>query len=162
MDMFPIAKLLSSPNPEVTFPCNWNPDVEFTFLALSDLASAAKVVLEERERHFYASYELVGTDKMTYREICGVAGEVTGKKVKVVKRDLEGAAEGLLGLFANNKGEVDNETRDGAERLLLYYNRRGLVGNRNVLAWLIAREPKTWREWAEERRDEERKRLLGV
>jgi uncharacterized protein YbjT (DUF2867 family) len=163
MDMFSIARLLSSPDPEVTCTINWNPDVEFTFVALSDLAAAAKVILEERERHFYASYELVGTDKLTYREICGIAGEVIGKKVKVEKRGSEEATEGLLGmLFAGKEGEIDNRTRDGVERLILYYNRRGLVGNKNILTWLIGREPMSWREWAEGKTDVERKKLVGV
>jgi len=163
MDMFPIAKLQSSPDPEITYTSNWNPDIEFTFVALSDLAAAAKVVLEERERHFYASYELVGTDKLTYREISGIAGEIIGKKVRVEKRESEEATEALLGmLFAGNEGEIDNRTRDGAERLILYYNRRGLVGNKNILTWLIGREPMSWREWAEGKTDVERKKLVGV
>jgi uncharacterized protein YbjT (DUF2867 family) len=163
MDMFSIAKLLSSPDPEVTCTINWNPDVEFTFVALSDLGAAAKVVLEERERHFYTSYELVGTGKLTYREICGIAGEVIGKKVKVEKRGSEEATGALLRmLFAGKEGEINNRTRDGVERLILYYNRRGLVGNKNILTWLIRREPMSWREWAVGKTDVERKKLVGV
>ena len=32
-------------------------------------------------------------------------------------------------------------TREAAERLFLYYNRRGLPGNTNNLNWLIGQEP---------------------
>ena len=37
--------------------------------------------------------------------------------------------------------------RDEAERLVLFYNRRGLRGSPNVLRWLLGREPTTVEEW---------------
>jgi hypothetical protein len=100
---------------------------------------------------------------LTYREISGIAGEIIGKKVRVEKRKSEEATEALLGiLFAGSEGEIDNRTRDGAERLILYYNRRGLLGNKNILTWLIGRVPMSWREWAEGKTEVERKKLVDV
>lgn len=50
------------------------------------------------------------------------------------------AAEGDL------RGDI---ARDEAERLILFYNRRGLKGSPNVLRWLLGREPTTVESWVE-------------
>ena len=44
---------------------------------------------------------------------------------------------------------IGERRKDGAERMFLYYNRHGLVGNKNVLEWLIGRKATDFREWAE-------------
>jgi len=56
-----------------------------------------------------------------------------------------------------NKGteEVDLRTRDAAQRMLLFYNYRGLIGNPNVLNWLIGRKPLSYADWVDMRVKEE-------
>ncbi len=43
---------------------------------------------------------------------------------------------------------ADVYTRDAGQRMLLYYNERGLVGSTNVMRWLLGREPAQWEECA--------------
>lgn len=153
IDLFPVPKFVQEKGEEVTYEANWNPDIPFSFVALRDLGVAAKVVLEEREKHFLAMYPIVGTEKpMTYREVCGTVGEVAGKKVVVKQRGFEEAVDLFSKLLFGEQAE--GKRRDGLERLLLYYNRHGLVGNSNVLEWLIGRRPVGIEEWAERKRDE--------
>lgn len=44
---------------------------------------------------------------------------------------------------------VDSHSRGATERLFLYYNRHGLLGNPNVLEWLIGQQAMSFQEWAE-------------
>jgi hypothetical protein len=60
------------------------------------------------------------------------------------------AAEHAGDDFLANEGDPLNaHVRDHAERLVLFYNRRGLNGNPNVLRWLLGREPTTIDQWIE-------------
>jgi hypothetical protein len=52
--------------------------------------------------------------------------------------------------------EVDLRTRDAAQRMLLFYNYRGLIGNPNVLNWLIGRKPLSYADWVDMRVKEEK------
>jgi uncharacterized protein YbjT (DUF2867 family) len=154
MDLFPVTKFIEEDGNDVVYPANWNPDTPFSFVALKDLGEAAKVILEERERHFLATYPIVGTTPTTYRRVCEVVGEVIGKKVVAKQRAFEEAVELFSKvLFGEGTKEGDGKRRDGLERLLLYYNQHGLVGNPNVLGWLIGRKPTSYREWAEGKKD---------
>ena len=153
MDMYPVAKFVQDSANEVVYPANWNPDIPFSFVAIHDLGLAAKTVLEQRETHFLATYPIVGTLPMTYREVCEAVGEVIGKKVVIEQRGFEEAVELFSTVLFGREGKADGKRRDGLERLLLYYNRHGLVGNSNVLEWLIQRKPMGIREWAEGKRD---------
>ena len=64
-------------------------------------------------------------------------------------------------LYASNGNEHDTDAlategdlrgdipRDEAERLVLYYNRRGLKGSPNVLRWLLGHEPTSVEAWVD-------------
>jgi len=51
--------------------------------------------------------------------------------------------------MAQRAGEGSDGAREVARRLLLYYDERGLIGNRNVMRWLLEREPLGYKEWVE-------------
>jgi uncharacterized protein YbjT (DUF2867 family) len=127
MDMFPLAKLKEAKGDEVTYPANWNPEVEFSFVSLKDLAEAAQIVIQQREKHFGAAYNIVGTEKLSYNKACEIAGSVLGKKVVVKQKSFEEAVGGFEAMMFG--GNVDIRVKDELERMLLYYNRHGLVGN---------------------------------
>jgi uncharacterized protein YbjT (DUF2867 family) len=153
MDMYPIANFLSEKDDEVTYPANWNPEIPFSFVALDDLGLAAKTVLEEREKHYLAYYPIVGTTPMTYSEVCSVVGKVIRKKIVVKQKGFEEAVETFSKILFGGGGKPDGKRLDGLERLFIYYNRHGLVGNPNVLEWLLGRKPTGIKEWAEGKRD---------
>ena len=146
MDMFPLPKLLSEKNP--TYTARWDPDVKFSYTSLHNLGEATAKILEQRESHFYATYQMVSTSPpMGYNEVCEIASKVIGKEIHVetmpFQKTMEGTAEGMLGL---PPGEY---ARDGYQRMLLYYNYRGLVGSTNVMRWVLGREPMSWERWCE-------------
>ena len=96
-----------------------------------------------------------------------VIGNHIGKKIDVPTPTLEEGASKVMRLLYHGEsgvysgdhvvadlrwpaahGELRPDiTRDEAERLVLFYNRRGLRGNPSVLRWLIGREPTTVDEW---------------
>lgn len=145
MDMFPLAQLLEQEQPVYT--ANWNPDVTFSFLALRDLGEAAAKVIEEREKHYLAQYPLCSTGAYSYKDVIQIASEVIGKKITIKTLGIEEGSKALMAMLYGDAENIPVQTRDAADRLLLYYNHHGLKGNPNILEWLIARKPTTHQEW---------------
>ncbi|MCJ1421939.1 hypothetical protein MMC32_008306 [Xylographa parallela] len=150
MEMIPLAKLAQEQGDKVVFPAKWDPSVGFSFVALKDFGEAGAKVLREGEKHYSASYEICGTGSVTYNEVMRIVGQNIGKDVVVKQVGLQEAADGFMKMMSGGSEEVDPYTRDAAERMLLYYNRRGLVGNTNVLEWLLGRKPTSVVKWVEE------------
>ncbi|MCJ1384059.1 hypothetical protein MMC17_007175 [Xylographa soralifera] len=124
--------------------------VGFSFVALKDFGEAGAKVLREGEKHYSASYEICGTGPVTYNEVMRVVGQKIGKEMVVEQVGLQEAVDGFMKMIFEDSEKVDPYTRDSAERMLLYYNRRGLVGSPNVLEWLLGRKPTSVAEWVEE------------
>jgi uncharacterized protein YbjT (DUF2867 family) len=148
MDTFPVGMLMAQEAAPAVYKANWDPDIPFSFVSTKDLSAAAAKVLEDREKHFYAVYPLVSVRNTTYRQKVDIVSQVLGKEIKVEQRSFEESVQALLAMLGMGKpNEVDPRVRDAAERMLLFYNRRGLLGNENVLTWLLGREPTGHEEW---------------
>lgn len=119
------------------YPVPYAATTRLSYVALADVAAAAAAVLTEGQRHLGATYELTGTPPLSQHEVATVFAAVLGRPVVVeevpraVWREQAVAAglsayavETLLAMFA-------------------YYEQFGLVGNPNVLRWLLGREPLT-------------------
>ncbi|KAG9519813.1 NAD(P)-binding protein, partial [Aureobasidium melanogenum] len=140
MENFPMDKVVREVEP--VYPIPYNPEIVFTWVTARDLGEVAARVLEERQKHFYATYPLVGTEPATYTEAVRQVSEVIGKEIKIQRIPLEQAVDGLV---RRNKNE---SMRPFATRLLVYYNERGLIGNTNILEMLLGRKPTSYIEWA--------------
>lgn len=148
----------------------WNPDIANSLIVLDDLAEAAMRVLVEREAHYFAQYPLCSTLPTSDSEIVKIIEKKIGKKIEIRTPSFEKGVQNTLDLLfgrleeavvGDRKDESDlnrpaaegdlrpDITRDEAERLVLFYNRRGLKGNPSVLRWLIQREPTTVEGWVE-------------
>ncbi|GAB7342329.1 hypothetical protein MBLNU457_g0555t2 [Dothideomycetes sp. NU457] len=145
MENLPLRTLLSSSEP--TYPIPYNPSTVFTWTSTKDLAFATLRILLEREEHFHATYQLISTAPASYTDAIKIVSEVLGKEVAIKRVGLLEAAETM----AQRAGGGSEGAREVARRLLLYYDERGLVGNRNVMRWLLGREPLGYREWVEMR-----------
>ncbi|KAI4100139.1 MAG: hypothetical protein L6R37_005654 [Teloschistes peruensis] len=144
MFLFPVAPMLAQENP--VYMANWNPDVPFSFLALSDLGEVGAKVLNEREKHYAAQYPLVSDGPLNYHQICSMVSQEIGKEIQLKQKSYEESVQGfLMRLFGSL--DVDAESIDAVERILLYYNRHGLIGSSNVCEWLLGRKPTTWLDW---------------
>jgi uncharacterized protein YbjT (DUF2867 family) len=154
MDNIPVAMMAKQEQP--VFQAAWDTDVEFSMIALRDLADVFRAVLYERERHVYGQYPLVSTHSLlTFADAMGVVGEKLGKEVKIERLEYKQAVDGLLvRLFGTSEG-VDQRKRDVAQRMILFYDNRGLVGNSNVLEWALNRKATQFDEWVEKKLEEE-------
>lgn len=146
MDLFPVAMLAKQDKP--VYPARWNPSVKFSFIALKDLGEAMAKVVLEGDRHFYATYELVSTLPLSYVDLAQEVSQVIGKEIEVKQSSYEESIKSMLAILFGSADNVPVRTRDAAERMLLFYNRRGLVGNPLILEWLIGRKATTVSEWA--------------
>lgn len=157
MNTYPVVELAGMDKPVLEK--WWAPQQKNSLINLEDLAEATAKVLLEREVHYLAEYSLCSTMPISETEIVGIISRRIGRKVEVKVPAFEDGVQRLsqvlfgssiqdtnLGLAPTGdlRGDL---VQDTVERLILYYNRRGLQGNPNVLRWLLGREPTTVEEW---------------
>ncbi|KXG47719.1 uncharacterized protein PGRI_015890 [Penicillium griseofulvum] len=168
MDIYSVAALAKLEEPSSEHIWNlYNPYVANSLVALRDLAEAGARVLDEREPHYFAQYPLCSTFPLSDAGFIKIMEKHIGKEINVPTPTFEKGVSKLLGLLYAGEScmysgdHVDSDlrwpasqgdlrpdiTRDEAERLILFDNRRGLKGNPSVLRWLIGREPTTVDEW---------------
>ena len=105
---------------------------DFSFIDLEDLAEAVKVVLTE-PNHRNTTYELAGTSPISHVEVAKILSHVLDRDVRVEEEKI-----------SNWKLRVKGLSEYALENLIKmfeYYDQWGLVGNPNVLRWLIKKEP---------------------
>ncbi|KAK4243434.1 hypothetical protein C7999DRAFT_44759 [Corynascus novoguineensis] len=133
----------------IIYKCAWRPENATSFVTLYDQSEATMVILEERERHFYATYQLVSTPApIPYTEFVQRAVGAAGRKAEVGYRGFEEAIAFYTKIMFGSEEKADPEVRDGLQRTLLYYNHRGLLGSSTQLEWLLGRKGQTVEEWA--------------
>ncbi len=117
-----------------------------TRIALVDVRDAAEVaarVLTE-PGHVGATYELVGSAPLSQREVAHVCAAAIGRPVAAAELPLaawtaQARASGLSPYAVDTLG-----------KMFSYYAANGLVGNPNVLRWLLGRAPRTLAEFVDE------------
>jgi uncharacterized protein YbjT (DUF2867 family) len=105
---------------------------DFSFIDLEDLAEAVKVVLTE-PNHKNAIYELAGTSPISHVEVAKILSVV-------LDRDVRAEEEKISDWKLHVKG-VSEYALENLIKMFEYYDQWGLVGNPNVLRWLIKKEP---------------------
>ncbi|KAK4184775.1 hypothetical protein QBC35DRAFT_39561 [Podospora australis] len=152
MDVFPLRIILNQKPADggpIVYKAAWRPEIKTSFVTLRGQSEAASVVLEERERHLYATYLLVSTpEPILYAEFVRRAVAVAGERIEVGYQRYEEAVALYLGILFGGEDKADPEVRDGLQRTLLYYKHRGLLGSSTQLEWLIGRKGETVEEWA--------------
>ncbi|EFY89371.1 putative nucleoside-diphosphate-sugar epimerase [Metarhizium acridum CQMa 102] len=155
MDTFPLAKLVAQEKPVLDK--WWSPNYASSLVSLKDLAEVSAKVLNERERHYLAEYPLCSTTPIAETEVVKLVEKRIGKQIEVRVPSLETGSDKLMEfLYGDKTGKTGNQgdprgdlVRDTVERLILYYNRRGLQGSPNVMRWLLEREPTSVEQWIE-------------
>jgi uncharacterized protein YbjT (DUF2867 family) len=109
-------------------------EARFSFVDLEDVAEAARVVLTETN-HRNAVYELAGITPLSHIEVAEILSRVLGREVRAEREEI-----GDWGLRTSGLSE---HALKSLIAMFGYYDRWGLVGNPNVLTWLLRREPTT-------------------
>ena len=118
-------------------------DSKFSFVDLENVADAAKIVLTE-PNHKNAIYELVGTLPMSHLEVAEEFGRVLRREVRVEKEEIRDWR-----LRAGRNLGMSQYAIENLVRMFEYYDKWGLVGNPNVLRWILKREPTSFESFAE-------------
>ena len=117
---------------------------KFSFVDLDDVAEVASIVLTQ-PNHVNATYELVGTLPLSHVEVAEILSRVLKRDVRAEKEEIrdwrlrtERSSEGAQSKRALWMSDYAFEN---LVRMFKYYNQWGLVGNPNVLRWLLQRKP---------------------
>ena len=111
---------------------------KFSFIDLEDLAEVARIVLTE-PNHRNATYELAGTPPLSHAEVAQLFGRVLNLDVRAEKEKIESWR-----VRANQNGKMSEYSVENLIRMFEYYDKWGLSGNPNVLAWILERQPNSW------------------
>lgn len=117
-------------------------DTRLSLVDLDDVAAAAAVVLTT-SGHGGATYELVGTPPLDPRKIAATLSEVLRRPVRAEAQSID---DWDAQVRASGLGDYQ---RDTLIRMFRWYAQHGLVGNTNVLRWLLGREPTTLAQFAQ-------------
>jgi uncharacterized protein YbjT (DUF2867 family) len=124
------------------YPVPYAADARVSMVDLEDVARVAAKVLTE-PGHAGAIYELCGREILSPREIAEIYTRSLGRPVRaeVISRDTWAAGAREAGL-----GDYEIET---LLAMFVYYERYGLVGNPNVLEWILGRPATGFEAFAE-------------
>ncbi|KAM5346105.1 hypothetical protein ACJ41O_009110 [Fusarium nematophilum] len=125
-----------------------------SFIVLKDLGEAAAKVILERESHYQAQYPLVSIGPLTYGEATVQVGKAIGKEIAIQDYSVEEGAGMVLDSLFGDRSNVDPDARDKMEIMIHYYKRRGILGNSNVLEWLLERKPTSIIEYVKQEQEQ--------
>lgn len=113
-------------------------DTPFTNVDLDDVAEVAARVLTE-DGHEGRSYDLVGPEQASVRELAAEASDVLGREVVAQRMAL---SDWLAGPGAT----LDEERRATLVAMFDAYDRSGFADSCDDLGWLLGRSRSTWRD----------------
>jgi uncharacterized protein YbjT (DUF2867 family) len=109
-------------------------ETRLSMVDLEDLAEAAASVLVSK-RHFNATYELCGPDSLSQLEVVRAIGEYLGKSIELSVVTPENWSTAALARGLNDYA-VNSLTK-----MFEYYEKHYLLGNSQVLEWILERPP---------------------
>lgn len=120
MDNVPVRMIAEQDTP--VLPARFNPATKFILVSCYDLGEAVANVMDEREKHIFATYRISGPPSpMDFYGHMQILSNVIGKEVKVERTPLEDLVEGFAGATRQGTDERDAEaiTEDAARMLVL-------------------------------------------
>jgi len=129
------------------FPIFWpvKPGSRHSYIDLHDMADVACKVIVEGSKHYYASYELCGPDKLSFDDIAGILSRATGREVRVN----QGKIEDLFNLLWPGVEDLSahQDEIDVITSISKWYGQFDYLGNPNVLTWLLGRPPTSFEQF---------------
>ena len=122
----------------------WSLDRHQSLVDIGDVTDVAAAVLIEGERHWGATYELVGAGRYTAHDMANVIAKVFGKPISVEQIGPDAYLKGLFG--DQDLSTMPHETAVGRS-LTERYSSHDFIGNANVLTWLLGRPPTSFEQF---------------
>ncbi len=116
-------------------------ETRISLVDLDEVAEVAAQVLTETG-HAGATYELVGTPPLSQIEVAAGLSQALGRAIRAEAQTI---ADWESNARAGGMGEYERAT---LIKMFQYYERFGLIGNPQVLRWLLGRKPKGVEAWA--------------
>ena len=117
-----------------------------SMIAIDDLTDVAAKVLTEGSRHYFANYELAGSEKLTPHEIARILARILGKPIGVEEQTPEEFMRKNFGLTEITG--IWQEYLEVIESISAWYSEHEFIGNPNVLEWFLGRPPTTFEAFA--------------
>lgn len=113
---------------------------KFSLVDLADLADAvAKIVCEKG--HNGASYQLAGPEQLDQEHCAQIISRFLGRPVRAARSSPEIAIS-----MARKAGWPDSRL-ENLRIMNAHYDRHGLIGNSNILSWILGRKPATFADY---------------
>jgi uncharacterized protein YbjT (DUF2867 family) len=109
-------------------------ETRISLVDLEDVAEAAALVLT-KPGHGGATYELTGTEPLSQTEIAKALAAALERPVSAVAEPVETWEQRA------RAGGIGEHGRNTLVAMFRYYAGHGLIGNSNVLSWLLGRAP---------------------
>ena len=122
------------------YPVPYALDARLSLVDLRDVAAVAAKVLTEKV-HAGAVYELAGPQPLSQTDIAALLAQVLGRPVSAQRVEWDDWQAD-----ARQRGMGD-EAIETLLAMFRYYDRHGLVGNPNVLGWLLGRGPTSFSDF---------------
>ena len=143
-----LVKQAATGKRELEFQAPWNTNILFSEIARLDLGDASLKIIKEREKHYFASYDLASTMPQPWQEKIDILAAELGCSIKVNVGPFQQVVPGFMkALLGSSLEEPHRVTVDTAERMILYYNRHGIIGNPFVLEMILGRRATNTKEW---------------
>ncbi len=112
----------------------------FSLADLADLAEATARVMTE-PGHEAATYQLAGPDVLSQDDCAAILTSILGRSIRAMAKSVEHFRRdaGAAGMSAER---IEVMTKMNA-----HYDAHGLIGNSNVLRWVLGREPTRFAEF---------------
>ncbi len=114
--------------------------MKFSVVDVNDLAEATAAVATEYG-HAGATYQLAGPEQLSQTDMAKILSDLTGKAITAQAKSLELFEAGA------RSGGMPEERLQTMLKMNAHYDAHGLIGNPNVLRWILGREPTLFREF---------------
>ena len=146
-----ILDAVASKETEFKVEADFTYTTRFANVMLKDLGEGIAAIINQRETHYFGLYPFVSMESpMSYQEMWAAVGKIIGKTINLEQQSLDVAIGGLGTRLFRDAQQMNLDVLKAAERTLLFYNRKGLIGNPNVLAMILGRKTTSFEEWVKD------------
>ncbi|MGE4431000.1 MAG: SDR family oxidoreductase [Sphingobium sp.] len=128
------------------FRLSWSLDRLQSVVDLDDVTDVVVEVLTHGERHYGATYELVGRGRYDAHHLGRIISQVVGRDIPVEEIDGDEYLKAFIG--DRDPAGFTHEARV-LRAITARYSAHDFIGNPNVLGWLLGREPTSYAQFVE-------------